>query len=324
MYKRMLIPLDGSELAEVVFTYAKELAGRLGIDLVLLNVCSEEEAGLLPMRRGYVERMADIVRDQSMMVQNGAAGCTEVKPIEAEAHVVTGYPAEEILRYAEQDEIDLILLASHGKSGIKRWALGSVADKVLRAAGVPVLLVRAGLPKEVIYDQFPTRSIVVPLDGSKLAETALPHAQAIAKQRGADSVQIVLLRICELTDMTFPDPGSYYLIPDQYPRTRPVRWEVYVEQELRRRQSANQEYLDTIAKALQADGLQTRTKVLVGDHPLLVDPATEILEYVKTHPTNLVVMSTHGRSGVARWSHGSVAEKIMQGGDTPVLLIRPK
>jgi nucleotide-binding universal stress UspA family protein len=191
-------------------------------------------------------------------------------------------------------------------------------------AKVPVWLARASLPQKVIYDEFPTRSIVVPLDGSKLAESALPHAVAVAKQRGADAVQVVLLRVCVLADIAFPDPGSYYMTPDRYPPTRPVQWELYVEQETRRCQNANKEYLASVAKRLQAEGLKTRAEVLVSDRPLTVEPAAEILEFVKQNPANLIVMSTHGRSGAGRWSYGSVAEKIVHGGDTPVLLIRPK
>src|SRR5512136_2733967 len=113
MYKQMLITLDGSTLAEVVFSYAKELAGRLGINLVFLNVCSPDESELLPMRRAYVERMAEIVKNQSMEVQKRIGIGTEAKTIEAKAEVVTGYPADEILCYANENDIDPILIATH-------------------------------------------------------------------------------------------------------------------------------------------------------------------------------------------------------------------
>lgn len=323
MYKQMLIPLDGSSLAEVVFTYAKELSGRLGINLVFLNVCSPEESELLPMRRAYVERMAEIVRNQSMEVQKQIGIGTEGKPVEAKAEVVTGYPADEILRYADENQIDLILIATHGRSGIKRWGLGSVADKVLRMSKVPIWLVRASVPKEVIYDEFPTRSILVPLDGSELAESVLPHAEAVAKQRGAELIHVVLLRVCELADMAFTSPASYYLMPDRYPPTRPVNWEKYVEQETDRCKSTNEQYLAGIAKRLEAAGLRVRIEVIAGKLPLEVKPADEILDYVSKKPVNLIVMATHGRSGLSRWAYGSVAEKIVYGGNTPVLLIKP-
>ena len=322
MYKQMLIPLDGSGLAEVVFNYAKELAGRLGINMVFLNVCSPEQSELLPMRRAYVERMAEIVKNQSMEVQKRIGIGIKGKAVEAKGEVLIGYPADEILRYADENDTDLILIATHGKSGIKRWGLGSVADKVLRMSKVPTWLVRANISKEIIHDQFPTKSILVPLDGSELAESALPHAEAVAKQRGAELIQVVLLRVCELTDMTFT-PYNYYLIPDSYPPTRPLQWEKYVEQETDKCKSANGQYLAGVAKKLEAAGLKVRTEVLVGKLPLEVKPADEILDYVNKNPVNLVVMATHGRSGLSHWAYGSVAEKILYGGNTPVLMTRP-
>jgi nucleotide-binding universal stress UspA family protein len=328
MYKQMLVPLDGSNLAEVVFTYAKELAGRLGIDLIFLNVCTPEEAELLPMRRTYVERMAEIVKGQSMEVQKRIGIGTEGKAVKAKAEVVIGYPAEEILRYADENEIDLILIATHGRSGIKHWSLGSVADKVLRMSKVPVWVVRASIPRETTYNQWPIKSILVPLDGSVVAESALPHAEVVAKQWGAELLHIVLLRVCELADMAFTSPTAYYLIPDlisdQQQPTKPLSWEKYVEQEIAKCKKTNQQYLAGVAKGLEATGLKVRTEVLVSKSPLEAKPADEILDYAHRKATNLIVMATHGRSGVSRWAYGSVAEKLVYGGNTSVLLIRPR
>jgi len=323
MYKKMLVPLDGSELAEVVFPYAKELAGRLDLDLVFLHVCSPEESELLPMRRLYVEQKAEIVTRQSYEAQEKSGIEPKGKAVEGRGETVIGHPAEEILNYADKKDIDVILMATHGRSGIRRWAMGSVADKVLRASRVPVWLVRAGIPEEVVYDKWPSRTILVPLDGSELAELALPHAEAVAKQRGAELLDVVLLRVCELADMEFTSPAIYHLVPDSYPTTRPVAWEKYVEQETNRCKKANEEYLTGVAKRLEASGLKVRTKVLVGKRPLEGKPADEIVEYTSKNPFNLVVMSTHGRSGLSRWAFGSVAERVLHAVSSPLLLVRP-
>lgn len=101
MYKRMLVPLDGSELAEVVFAYARELAGRLDLDVILLHVCRPEGREFLPMHRAYIERAAEIVRRQSAEVQQKIGTQPGGKAVEARGSVVVGHPAEEILRYAE-------------------------------------------------------------------------------------------------------------------------------------------------------------------------------------------------------------------------------
>ena len=236
MYKKMLVPLDGSELAEVVFPYAKELAGRLDLDLVLLHVCSPEESELLPMRRLYVEQKAETVIRQSHEAQEKYGIEPKGKAVEGRGEIVIGHPAEEIINYADKNDIDVILIATHGRSGIGRWVMGSVADKILRASKVPVWLVRAGIPEEIVYDKWP-------MDSSELAESALPHAEAVAKQQGAELLDVVLLRVYELADMEFTSPAIYHLVPDSYPTTRPVAWEKYVEQETNRCKKANEEYL---------------------------------------------------------------------------------
>jgi nucleotide-binding universal stress UspA family protein len=303
MYRKVLVPLDGSELAEVVFVYAKELAGRLGLDLVLLHVYSPDEAASVPMRRAYVERAAEIIKRQSEEAREKAGIKPGVKAVNVQGELAPGYPAEEILRYADENGIDLILMATHGRSGVKRWTVGSVADKVLRASKVPVWLIRAGIPQEIVYDKWPTRTILVLLDGSELAETVLPHVEAVAKQRGAELVDVILLSVCEPS-----------LLPSYYPAAMPLNWDDHVA----RCKRSNGEYLAKIEKRLKEAGLRVRSEVLVGK------PAEAIVDYVSKKPVNLIVMSTHGRSGPSRWVLGSVAEKVLLGVSSPILLVRPR
>lgn len=301
-YKKMLVPLDGSELAETVFVYAKEIARRLGIDIILLHVCAPEDAEQLPMRRAYIERSVETMRRQAEELLKKSGPQAGGKAINVRGEVATGYPAEEIIRYAEANDADLILMATHGRSGVKRWTMGSVADKVLRASKVPVWLVRAGLPAEVVYDLLPTRRILVPLDGSELAESVLPHVEAVARQRGAEVVEVLLVGVCEPM-----------LLPSYYPVALPLSWDDHIAR--CRRETG--EYLQKIAKRLQNEGLKVSFEVLVGK------PADAIVDYVSKNPINLIIMSTHGRSGLGRWVFGSVAERILLGVTIPILLIRP-
>ncbi len=303
VYKKMLVPLDGSELAELVFTYAKELAGRLGIDVILFHVCAPDESGLLPMRRAYIESSVETIRRQSEELLKKSGAKAGSRAIEVRGEVVTGYPAEEIIRYAEGNDVDLILMATHGRSGIKRWTMGSVADKVLRASRIPVWLVRAELPKEIVYDQLPARKILVLLDGSELAESVLPHVEAVAKQQGSGLVEVVLLTVCEPM-----------LLPSYYPATLPLSWDDHMT----RCKREDEDYLCKIEKRLRDVGLTVRSEVLVGK------PADAIVDYVSKNPVSLIIMSTHGRSGLGRWVFGSVAERVLLGVTSPILLIRPQ
>src|SRR4030042_402735 len=152
MYKKILVLLDGSKLAEVVFTYAQELSARLNLTLELLHVCSSQEAEQLPMRQAYIEHMAEILQTKAEEIRSKIGGTKQGKGVQAQGKVVVGYPAEEILKYADENNIDLIMLSTHGRSGIRIWDLGSVADKVIHATRVPIWLVPSELREEIIWD----------------------------------------------------------------------------------------------------------------------------------------------------------------------------
>lgn len=306
MYKKMLVPLDGSDLAERVFVYVKELAGRLDLQVELLHVCAREQYEMLPMHEAYMDRVADKLRSQTDEVRTTTGGSPEAEAVRIVGRVRVGYAAEEILRYADEEKVDIILMATHGRSGITRWVLGSVADKVLRVAKVPVLLVRTGIPEEVMYDKWPKRTILVPLDGSKLAEAVLPHVEALARQRGVEVTEVVLLRVNE----------PLVILAD-YPASRPVSWEEHVEQMMARSKEEGEQYLADVQKRIAGAGLKVRSEVIVGT------PADAIIDYSSQNRFNFIVMATHGRSGLSRWAFGSVAEKVLIGGSSPVLLVRP-
>jgi len=314
MYKRMLVPLDGSELSEVVFPYAKELAGRLDLDVVLLHVCSPEECELTPLHRAYIEHKAEILKRQSEEVQQKTGVGPGGRAVQVRGELAVGYPAEEILRYAEENDIDLILMATHGRSGIRRWVMGSVAEKVLRASKVPVWLVRAGIPEAIVYDKWPRRMILVPLDGSELAERVLPHVEALAKQRGAELVEVVLLMVCEPAALGYYPPSARFETPGGAVHVMP---EEYARAEAAKQKLRAGEYLAGVEKRLKDAGLKVRSEVRVGE------PATQIIDYANMTPFNLIVMSTHARSGVGRWAYGSVAAKVLQGITSPIFLVRP-
>jgi nucleotide-binding universal stress UspA family protein len=307
MYKRMLVPLDGSELAEVALSYAKELAGRLDLELFLLHVYEPHGSESQFTRQLYIERAAEIAEMQSRGVQTKTGATPGGKAVEARGEVVTGHPAEEIIRFASENNIDLILMATHGRSGVKRWVLGSVADKVLRASEVPIWLVRAAIPEEIVHDEWPKRTMLVPLDGSKLAESVLPHVEALAKQRGAELVQIVLLRVTEEPFVTSDYPEA----------SMQLTWEEHVRRIKEHFRQKAERYLVQVQQRLAKAGLNVRSEVLMGK------PADEIISYAHNNHPNLVVMATHGYSGISRWEYGSVADKVLHGVTSPIFMVRP-
>jgi nucleotide-binding universal stress UspA family protein len=306
MYRRMLVPLDGSALAEVVLPYARVLAGRFNLDVALIYVADKKESKSFLLPQAYVDRTADTIRRDIAKNQKKKSGVPrESQGIKVSGEVMVGYPAEEILRYTDTNDIDLILMATHGRSGISRWVMGSVADRVLRSSRIPVLLVRAGIPQDIANNEWPD-TMLVPLDSSGLAELVLPHVVALAKQPNAKTVKITLLMACE--------PLS---IPAFAPPEFLANWGDMAAKQMAKSRNSAKKYLTRIEKQLNSTGLTVSSEVLEGQ------AAEEIVNYAAKNGSSLIVMATHGRSGLSRWAYGSVAEKVLLAASSPILLVRP-
>lgn len=309
MYRRMLIPLDGSRVAESVLPQAKELAGRLDLDVVLLHVLNGG-AEFLPAHKAYLEKVAgtmktdvEKIRTQSGGMQGGKVAAKN-KPVDISIELVEGNPAEEIIKSADK-QADLILIATHGRSGISRWAMGSVADKVLSGSKVPVWLIRATSVHKVSPQKGAERVILVPLDGSEKAEAALSHAMAVALARGLKT-QITLVQVCEPP-----------VILSDYPESvMSLSWEQHKEEEKDEVRQLAMNYLSEVQKSPVCKGLTVKTEVLFGR------AADEIVDYAGKKSVNLIAMSTHGHTGLSRWAYGSVADRVIHAANSPVLLVR--
>jgi nucleotide-binding universal stress UspA family protein len=310
MYQTLLVPLDGSELAEVVFPYAEVLAGRLGMEVILLHISRPVLSNFTAMNKAYIKNAADTVRQGATDMQARAGPTAAGKAVQVRGELVVGDPPDEILRYADEKSIDLILVASHGKSGVKRWAMGSVADKVLRASRIPVWLVHAGIPDQTPYDKWPKRTLIVPLDGSELAESVIPHVEALTKQDSPERLDVVLLRVCE------PPAVPTYYSPEL--SEMPLNWGQYAQQETARCKQVSTEYLAKIEKRFRDNHITARSEVLVGK------ATDEVINYANKNPFAVIVMATHGRSGFGRLVYGSVAVSVLVGVDNPVVLIKPQ
>jgi nucleotide-binding universal stress UspA family protein len=285
MYKKMLVLLDGSKLAEVVFSYALPLSNRLDLELELLHVCSIQEANDLPMHEAYLDHMAEKLREKS-------------ENTKAKGVVRVGYPPEEILKYADENQIDIILLSTHGRSGIKFWNIGDVANKVVHAAKVPVWLVPSQLREEVIFDRIPKRPMVIPLNGSKHSEAVIPHAINLAKQRGKQSVELELVLVYVASEQVATSP--------------------YQTQRIEDNKLSMTRYLDAIAQQIKEAGIEVRVEILAGD------PANALSDFVNHNPTQLITMATHGHSGISRFVFSSVTEGVLHlVKKTPIFLVRP-
>jgi nucleotide-binding universal stress UspA family protein len=309
MYKNMLVPVDGSRLAESAFAYARELASRLGANVTVLHVVDPTESESLPMHQAYASHSAEMVRRRVYDVQRklGKKPGSEVPQIAGE--VVMGHAPDEILRYAREKGIDLMVMSTHGRTGVRRWVLGSVADEVLRHSTVPVLLVRPETADTAKLEKWTDITVIVPLDGSPLAESVLPHVQALARQVGNEMLNVVLVMVCE------PPPTPPVAGPEI-----PFDWQKLMDENWAACRRTTLQYLAGIEKHLKETGLQVRSEPL---EQLKASAAEEIVDYANKVPFSLIVMATHGRTGVSRWAYGSVAQKVLTGSSSPILMVRP-
>jgi len=300
MYEKILVPLDGSELAEVALPYAEELAGRLGSEMILTTILSpgtgSDEGPSYPhLHHVYLEKMIDIVKKD---VQK-ARGEFTVKEPKVESVVLVGHPAEEIVDYASKENIDLIVMATHGRSGISRWTLGSVADKVVRAAKEPVLLIRAKSGRVHAHKKGVLAKALVPLDGSEEGESAIPYIVELAARL---KTEVILFQVLA--------PGYEIMTARGYESV------IYPEQQMESDRAFARVYLAKVGARLKRRGVAVESEVRFGN------AAEEIIRFADEMHVDLVAMSTRGRSGIERWVFGSVAERLLYQGNTPLLLVR--
>ncbi|MDD5094703.1 MAG: universal stress protein [Dehalococcoidia bacterium] len=297
MYERILVPLDGSELAEVALPYAEEAAGRLGSEIKLLNVSELSEDPYVNMRRAYLQKIVESTR-RGIKKHRGKVEAKEVKVGSA---LVTGDPAWEIAEYANREDIDLIVMATRGLSGFKRWALGSVADRVVRTTDRPVALIRAKGAQADVRETSIHGEMIVCLDGSKGSEAIIPYVEEMASKVGN---HVTLLEVLEIGYNVLLADGGFAYIP-------------YPQEQMQSQKASAEDYLGKIGDGLKKKGISVAWELRSGD------AAMEILKLAEEIPADMVAMSTRGRSGISRWAIGSVADKVLHDGNTPLLLVRP-
>ena len=296
MYKRMLVPLDGSALSEVLIDYAAKVAAITGLEVVMYNVLPPEEKSALPMHQAYVDMAAERVISYS-----------QEKPVKAWGETGIGAPADTIKKYVKKKGVDFILMATHGRSGVSRIVMGSVADALLRESRIPVWLIRAGIPEKKVKDSSPHGRMLVLLDGSKRSEAAIPHVESLAASFGAEMTEVELVSVSSFQDVSSDHPSSM-----------PMSWKKQTAAEIAKGKQKTEKYLKEIASQLQDTGLTVKWNVLIGD------PVAEIIGYAQRQNFSLIVMATHLRSGFSRWAFGSVTEKVLMGVTTPIFLVRSR
>jgi len=300
MYSKILVPLDGSKTAEKVLPYARYLADKFKVPVELLAVVDiAEVASHMASEKA---RFLDTIIDDAVRRLTSYLGsvATTFADTDVRCSVEKGKAEDTIIEEAATDKAMLITMATHGRSGLNRFLLGSVAEKVLRGMANPLLLIRA-TEEAKSEGEAMLKSIIVPLDGSELAEGVLPLAAGMAKKL---DLEVELFRTYHIPYNVYGGDEGFYA--GNY------------EELLAGVRDEAAQYLDKKAADLKNLGVAKVTCVtkegLAADEIILLGQKT---------PDNLIAMSSHGRSGVKRWVLGSVAEAVVRHCGDPVLITRP-
>ena len=293
MYHSVLVPLDGSPFSEQALPLALSIARRAGAQLHLAHVHAAPRAGSVPaadQARSDNERMYFEHLVQHLRVDSDVPVTTIL---------LSGPVAQALREYATVAETDLIVMTTHGRGALSSAWLGSIPDTLMRCVSQPVLLVRPAGPRPDLLRAPAVKHVLVPLDGSALAEQMLAYATELCRLMEAE---------CTLLQAIEPLFTAYW------PELPAIVADEQAQEQLRAQAQA---YLDHVAAQLRARGLRVRTATVVEQ------AATAVLDYARDHEVDLIALETHGHGGLVRWIVGGVADKVIRGAGVPVLLHRP-
>lgn len=288
MLKTLLVPTDGSTLAGRAIPYATALARATNAKMVLWRAVETPQVGVkvdpAPEASSQLEVEVGALRQQGLAVES------QLQPVDGDE------VGESIVDAAATHGADLIVMSTHGRSGIGRVIYGSVADRVLRIARQPVLMIPAACEQAWPTDRPPR--ILVPLDRSELGMAALGPAVELARQVGGE---LILVHVIAFPTYAYSEGYAYSAY----------------DYDLSAEMADATRDLEAAAEAPRAAGLTVRTKVTTGY------ATAEVAAIAREEDADLVVMATHGRGGLARLVLGSVATAALQRTGLPVLLVRP-
>lgn len=299
MIAKILVPLDGSPAAETALVPAMQLGRALQAEILLVRSIQLVYTAM-PMVAGEYEWIwPEYAREDSRRevyeYLDGVRRLYDCADCHVRSIALEGDPASGIVDTAEAEHVDLLVMSTHGQTGMRRAVFGSVTERVLHSVACPVLVTRS---KE------PIRRILITLDGSELAERALEPTLEITRAVGA---RLILLRINEILPLN--------------PLDAAVSWDWEISEPEQRlmgeRRQAAEAYLKNVTARFDLPPSEVETIVLDGS------PVDRIQEFARLYGIDLIAMSTHGHTGLRRWLYGSVTAKVMRGSHCSMLIIRP-
>jgi nucleotide-binding universal stress UspA family protein len=296
MFNRILVPLDRSALAECVLPHVSAIGKSFDASILLLTVLEAKEndkktPSVDPLdwqikkaeAEAYLQKIARQMQDTGLQI---------------EAHVLEGKAEQRIIEFAENRDINLIILSSHGQSGLSGWNVSSVVQKIILRAYTSLMIVRAYQPVTQDRTEINYRRLMVPVDGSQRAETVLPVASSLASFYDAVLLVVHVVRR-----------------PEMPRRTPPAQEDVRLAERLtERNQDEARKYLEEIQTRVHGK-VQTRLEISDRVNATLHEIAGQ-------EEVDMVLLSAHGYSGESKWPYGSVVISFISYGNTPLLIVQ--
>ena len=303
MFNSILLPLDGSQLAECVLPHTVAIARSFDAEITLLRVLEKNQTGASAQMFDLLNWQ--INKTKSTLYLEKTKTRLKAASLRIRASVLEGLVAEGITEYAQSNGMKLIILSSHGRSGLTRWGISSNTQKIIMSVQTSLLIVRANQQQENLATETTEspvyRRILVPLDGSQRAEYVLPMLTQLAHFHKS---QIDLVHVVQTPEMARQLP--------------PVREDIdLANQVVARNLEEAGRYLEQLKSRSTLDGIDVQTHLLTSDNA-----AAALHLMVEQENIDLVVLSAHGFSGNLQWPYGSMVNNFIIYGKVPLLIVQ--
>jgi nucleotide-binding universal stress UspA family protein len=296
MFERILIPLDGSSLAECVLPYLVAICGNFDSEINLLRVLDPLSAATRPRVVDPLNWQIRKAEAESYLMEIAAQ--LSVAGIKSKIHVSEGKAADTAIDFIRENNIDLVVISSHGQSGLSGWSISSVVQKIILRARTSFLLVRAHQASRIADGQIQFKRILLPLDGSQRAESVLHIGSLLAASNNA----VLLL--------------AHVLRPPGMPHRTPLSSEDLrlIEKVIERNRSEIHQYLQEMEKRVDC---QVASRYMISENV-----AISLQKIIEEENIDLVILTAHGYSGEDHWPYGSTVINLISYGSVPLLVFQ--
>ena len=296
----VLVPLDGSQLAECVLPHVAAIARSFDSEIVLLRVLEKSQASVSAQLFDLLNWQ--INKTKAALYLEKIKAWFQESGFRVQTVVLEGLVAEEITEYAQSQGMKLIILSSHGRSGLTQWGISSSTQKIILSTQTSLLIVRAHQPHSGELSEIPLyQRILVPLDGSQRAEHVLPIITQLANFHKS---QIHLVQVVQIPEMARQMP--------------PAREDIDLSSGVvARNQEEAGRYLEQVKSRSYLEGISVQTHLITSDNAAAV-----LHQVVGQEQIDMVVMSAHGYSGNLQWPYGSMVNNFIMYGKVPLLIVQ--